>query len=129
MGTFAVRKVDEERQLVFGWSSVAVRKDGTTIVDSQDDQIAPKDLEEAVYSYVAFSGEANAMHEGPAVGVLVESLVVTPEKLEKMGLKSDALPQGWWTGFHIEDPATWAKVKQGTYTMFSIEGRAQREAA
>jgi len=124
-----VCKVDEERHLVFGWSSMAVRKDGAVVVDSQDDKIAPADLEEAVYSYVAFSGEANAMHDGPAVGQLVESLVVTPEKLEKMGLKSDALPQGWWTGFHVEDAKSWDAVKSGKYRMFSIEGRATREGA
>jgi hypothetical protein len=39
------------------------------------------------------------------------------------------LPQGWWVGFKIDDPGVWGKVKDGTYNMFSIEGRAERQEA
>jgi hypothetical protein len=51
----------------------------------------------------------------------------SPEKLEKLGLPTDALPTGWWVGFHVEDDAAWARVKDGTYKMFSIQGTALRE--
>ena len=43
-----------------------------------------------------------------------------------MGIPEGILPVGWWIGFKIEDEAAWAKVKDGTYSMFSIEGKAQR---
>jgi hypothetical protein len=47
-----------------------------------------------------------------------------------MGLVSKTAPHvGWWVGFHLEDPALFAKVKAGDYTMFSIEGRAERVEA
>jgi hypothetical protein len=38
-----------------------------------------------------------------------------------------ALPIAWWVGFKIEDDETWERVKNGTYQMFSIEGKATRE--
>jgi hypothetical protein len=43
-----------------------------------------------------------------------------------MGLPEDALPQGIWLGFRVNDE-TFAKVKSGDLKMFSIEGSAQRE--
>ena len=46
--------------------------------------------------------------------------------LEKLGLASDALPLGWWVGFQV-DPETFAKVKAGLYTMFSIQGKGTLE--
>ena len=119
-----IAKTDPDRQLVFGWANVAVRKNGSTVVDHDNEQIAPQDLEDAAYLYNLQFREANEMH-GPAVkGRLVESLVVTKEKLTAMGLASDALPQGWWVGFHV-DADTFAKVKAGVLNMFSIEGTAE----
>lgn len=121
-------KIDAARQLVFGWASVAVRKDGETIEDLQGDLIDPADLEDAAYEFVLHFGEANAEHAGETVGQLVESLVVTKEKLQALGLPGDALPQGWWVGFYIPDEPTWERVAAGHYRMFSIEGTGMREA-
>ena len=60
-------------------------------------------------------------------GKLVESCVFTAEKQRAMGLPEGILPVGWWIGFKIEDDEAWEKVKNGTYRMFSIEGKAFRE--
>ena len=60
-------------------------------------------------------------------GKLVESCVFTAEKQKAMGIPEGTLPIGWWIGFKIEDDAAWEKVKNGTYRMFSIEGKATRE--
>jgi len=123
--TFHVIKIDVEQRLAFGWASVAVRKDGETVVDSQQDIITPAELEQAAYEFVLKFREATEMHQGPTIGSLVESMVVTPEKLSALGLPQDALPLGWWVGFRLE-PETFAKVKDGTLRMFSIEGTAER---
>jgi cation transport regulator ChaB len=120
-------KIDAAQRLVFGWASVAIHKDGVPVEDLQGDLIDPDDLEEAAYAFNLDFREANAEHVGPVVGHLVESLVVTPAKLEAMGLSHDALPQGWWVGFHVPDDGAWARVAAGEYSMFSIEGTAQRE--
>lgn len=118
-------KIDNDEHLVFGWANVAVRKDGTEVVDSHDHHIPSEDLEYAAYVYVLKFREGDEMHTEEVKAHLVESFYVTPEKLEKMGLPSDSLPQGWWVGFYIEDDELWTRVKNGTYRMFSIAGVAQ----
>ena len=124
-----IAKVDEDRNLVFGWANVAVRKDGGQVVDFEDDMTDVQALEDAAYLFNLEFREANAgQHGSPVIGKLVESLVVTPEKLEAMGLDKAALPLGWWVGFLVDD-ATFGKVKKGQFKMFSIEGSALREAA
>lgn len=117
-------KVEDER-LVFGWANVAATVDGE-VVDAHSDTIEPATLEKAAYEYVLKFRDAGQMHSGGSVGRLVESFVVTPQKLVAMGLPGDALPQGWFVGFKIDDAGVWAKVKNGEYPMFSIQGRAKR---
>jgi hypothetical protein len=121
-----VVKVDDDNRLVFGWANVAIRKDGEQVTDSHDECIDPEDLENAAYLFNLEFRELNERHKGVSKGRLVESLAVTPEKLVAMGLAEDALPQGWWVGFYVEDDAAWEKVKKGEYSMFSIEGSATR---
>ena len=47
--------------------------------------------------------------------------------MKAMGIPEGILPVGWWIGFKVTDPEVWEKVKDGTYSMFSIEGEAVRE--
>jgi len=122
-------KLDEDNHLVFGWANVSIRKDGDTVVDSYNDVIEPDTLEAAAYVFNLNFRETGVMHKGASVGRLVESFFVTPEKLAKMNLPTDALPIGWWVGFHVEDDDVWEQVKKGTYSMFSIQGTAVRQEA
>lgn len=122
-----VCKIDEAQRLVFGWASVAVRKDGTALEDFQGDVIDAEELESAVYPFVLDFRKANGEHVGRTVGYLVESFVVTKAKLAAMGLAEDALPLGWWIGLHVPEDEPWQKVAAGTWAMFSIEGTAYRE--
>ena len=131
-GTFS--KLDEDKQLAFGWASVT-KINGTPVVDKQDDYIDLNDLEEAAYNYVRGSRIGGNMHkrsdsdDGPhQVSDMVESMVFTPEKIEAMGLPRD-FPQGWWVGYKIHDPETWSMVKKRERTGFSIHGRGIRKAA
>jgi hypothetical protein len=121
-----IQKVDEDRQLVFGWANVAIRKDGQEVVDSQGDSIGPEDLEDAAYLFNLSFRKSGEMHRGDSKGDLVESFVVTPAKLKALGLDGDALPLGWWVGFKVHDKDVFAKVKAGDYRMFSIQGKAKR---
>lgn len=124
-----VCKVDALRQYVFGWASVAVAKGGAQVEDLQGDLLDPEDLEDAAYQFALKFRGAGEMHEGDTIGQLIESVVFTPDKLEAMGLAPDALPQALWVGFHIPDAAIFAKVQDGTYGGFSIQGHAVREEA
>lgn len=123
---YKICKRDDERMLAFGWASVAVRKNGEVIEDWQGDIIEPDVLENAAYDYVRFSGDGGEMHERGGVAELVESVVFTRDKMEVMGIPEGILPVGWWIGFKVTDPEVWGKIKDGTYSMFSIEGEAER---
>lgn len=126
---FRLAKADEEKHLVFGWASIADRADGETIVDWQDDIIDIDELESAAYDFVQFYREGSEMHErgGHDIATLIESMVFTDDKLEKLNIPKGTLPHGWWVGFRVTDEAVWRKVKDGTYKMFSVEGEAIRE--
>ena len=126
---FEIFKSDPDKRLVFGWASISYTVDGEQLEDRQKDMIDPEDLEEAVYEYVLNFRDTGEEHI-PTMrkkGKLVESCVLTEEKQRAMGIPAGTLPIGWWIGFKIEDDDAWERVKNGTYRMFSIEGKANRE--
>lgn len=125
--TGKIAKADVDEHLVFGWASVTADEDGATIVDSDGDTIQISELERAAYEFVLFSREGGEMHERTGVAALVESMVFTPQKLAALGLPEKSLPSGWWIGMKVFDNDVWQKIKDGTYSMFSIGGRAIRE--
>jgi hypothetical protein len=124
---YQISKINEEQNLVFGFAYVSIEKDGQQVVDHSDEIIDPEDLEKAAYLFNLVYRESGVMHKGDPVGYLVESLAITPDKLEAMGLEKDSLPQGWWLGFHIPDNDIFKRVKNRELSMFSIQGTATRE--
>jgi hypothetical protein len=125
----SIAKVAPEKQLVFGWLSVAVDEDGELVEDLHEDEIPPDELEGAAYEFVLMHRNAGEMHEHTSgIGRLIESFCTTPEKLRAMGIPKGVLPEcGWWVGFKIDDPEVWTKIKSGEYSAFSIGGTAMRE--
>lgn len=126
-GEFA--KFDEDKHQVFGWASI-VSVDGEPVVDRQGDIIDPEAIEKAAYQYVLSNRKGGHQHrrvgEEPFhASDLIESFVLTPEKIEKMGLPEDT-PVGWWVGYKVHDDETWSKIKKGDVTGFSIHGRGKR---
>ena len=125
-GKFSITKSDSGRHLAFGWASIAIKNNGEVVKDWQEDIIEPAELENAAYGFVELYREGGEMHERGGAAVLVESVVFTKEKAEAMGIPEGILPTGWWIGFKVLDEDVWEKVKDGTYSMFSIEGTAER---
>lgn len=122
-----IAKVDNDRQIVFGWAYVAVEKNGDRVVDHSGEFMDVSTLEDAAYLFNLHFRKSGEMHEGDdIVGELIESVVFTPEKLEKLGLAHDALPLGWWVGFYIDDENIFGKIKSGQYQAFSIQGRGMK---
>jgi hypothetical protein len=126
-------KTDSERRQAFGWASV-VEVNGEPVVDLQGDFVTPDEIEKAAYSYVIKSRVGGHQHrrtddvhkdEPVKVGEMIESFVVTDEKVAKMGLP-ESMPRGWWVGFQYDDDDTWNKVKNREVTGFSIHGRGKR---
>lgn len=126
--SFSIFKTDDDKRLVFGWASISITVDGEQLEDRQKDIIDPEDLEEAAYEYVLNFRDTGEEHVSTMrkKGKLVESCVFTAEKQKAIGIPEGILPIGWWIGFKIEDDAAWERVKNGTYRMFSIEGKANR---
>ena len=105
---------------------MAITESGEQIEDWQEDMIDPEVLEDAAYQFVELYREGGEMHERGGAAVLIESMVFTEKKMETLGIPKGTLPVGWWIGFKVLDEEVWEKVKDGTYTMFSIEGEAER---
>lgn len=125
-GSVSIHKSNDEKRLAFGWANVSITAGGEEIVDWQEDMIDPEELENAAYRFVEFYREGGEMHERGGCAVLVESVVFTEEKMVAMGIEKGILPIGWWIGFHVTDDEVWEKIKSGEYSMFSIEGQAER---
>ena len=124
---YKILKSDDVKHLAFGWANVSVKVDGSQEPDLQGDMIDTDVLEEAAYAFVELYREGGEMHERGGVANLVESVVFTKEKMAAMGIPEGTVPEGWWIGFHVHDVDVWEKVKSGEYSMFSIEGIANRE--
>lgn len=123
---FYAKVLKAEERLVFGWASMSTDSSGQQIVDSEGDAIPIDELERAAYEFVFENRPGGEMHDKIGGAILIESVVFTQRKLELLGVEN--VPLGWWVGFKIVDDALWDKIKSGTYAMFSIGGRATREA-
>lgn len=129
-----VVKVDGDKQRVFGWLYVCRRKDGTIVVDHSGEIIKIETLEEASYGYVPNSRKAGNMHGKDSngnvipIGFCIECVCFTPEKKSAMGVPEGILPDGMWIGLQVTHAPTWLEFKSGKLRMFSLGGRARREA-
>lgn len=123
---FDIYKAREDEQLVSGWANVALDKDGNAPIDWQDDIIAPETLEKAAIQFMMEYRESGEMHKGNSKGTVVESIVFTKEKQQAIGIPEGTVPEGWFITVKVHDPDVFAKVKNGTYRMFSIQGTAKR---
>lgn len=123
-------KVDDEKRLVFGWASVIKDTQDKILLDRQDDFIDSEDeLEKAAYEYVLKSRDGGEMHIRKGVSTMVESVVLSKEKQEALGIPLGVVPIGWWVGFKVNDERVWGEVKKGGYVGFSVHGTGKREKA
>ena len=74
------------------------------------------------------------MHDQSKASSLVESFVVTPEKLDMLmkalgyeGAPPDFKGIGAWVGYKVHREDVWKRIKSGELSAFSIEGTADRE--
>lgn len=128
---FDVRKVDADKQEIFGWASVC-SVDGELVVDKQGDIIPVDEIEKGAYDFVQFSRDMGDMHNRLGTGRMIESMVFTKEKAA-CGVTATGddgkVIEGWWVGFHVIDPHAWAAIKSGQRPELSIGGRASWEEA
>lgn len=124
-----ISKIDNDKRLVFGWAQVAKDKDGKTVVDHDGDFIEDvSHLEDAAYDFVLKSRDGGVDHLRRGVSTLVESVMLTKEKQEAMGIPEGTVPEAWWIGFKVHDETVWKGVKEGRYKMFSVHGNGKRKS-
>lgn len=123
---FDITKSNSDEHLVSGWANVAVNADGSIPLDWQDDIIRPETLEKAAINFMMDYRGSGVMHQGDSKGVVVESIVFTKEKQACIGIPEGTIPEGWFITVKVLDPDVFAKVKDGTFRMFSIQGSAKR---
>lgn len=123
-----ISKIDKEHRNVFGWAYVTHDKDGNVVVDKSGEFVDEyEEIERAAYQFVVKHRAGDMDHTNQKTSEMIESMVFTPEKIEKMGLPKGVLPTGWWVGFHIEDDSLWDSVKKGERLAFSIHGKGTRK--
>tara|TARA_R110000824_G_scaffold229952_4_gene417551 strand:+ start:147 stop:1634 length:1488 start_codon:yes stop_codon:yes gene_type:complete len=121
-------KIEEDKQLVFGWANIIKTAEGMMLLDRQDDFIDDEnELEKAAYHYVLHSRDGGEMHLRKGVSTLVESVVLTDEKQRALGIPPNTVPTGWWIGFKVNDDSVWKQIKKGGYVGFSVHGTGRRE--
>lgn len=123
---FNVTKSKDDKGLVSGWASVAVNADGSIPLDWQDDVIPVEVLEKAAINFMLDYRDSGEMHKGLSKGIIVESIVFTKEKQAALGIPEGTVPEGWFITVKLLDPDVLEKVKDGTYKMFSIQGKIKR---
>lgn len=128
-----IQKLNEDERLAFGMVGVYTDDSGNLIFDHHDHGIEEHELEKGAYEYVTTARAADEMHDRLIDADLVESFVLTKSKraaLAKAGMGVDAEgPVLWWVGFKVKDDAVWSKVKDGTYSEFSLTGEAEEHDA
>lgn len=123
IGQEQVAKSDEQ-QMVWGWASVSTL-DGQLITDAQGDECDVIELQKAAHEFMQSSRVGKVMHAGRRKGYIADSIVFTKALQDALGI--DLGMEGWFVGYKVEDPDTWARVKKGELRAFSIGGLGNRE--
>lgn len=129
---FKVVKSDDAARIVIGYAVVCSIA-GADYFDLHADNIEQSDLFEAVADFQKSSRVADVMHDGPQVGEVIFSFVMTEEIAESVSMAwtekaaERGHGPGWLVGVHVADDDTYAKVRDGSLSCFSIAGTANRE--
>jgi hypothetical protein len=117
-----ILKIDDELQLVVGVALVAGE------VDSQGDIVDERELTKAAMR--SLGAMVKIDHAGAAVGRVVQSLALTPDVAEALGLTLPEDRAAWIVGLQVEDAAVWKRIKSGEIgSGLSIGGRGNRSIA
>jgi len=128
MTSFAISRISDEQQTVWGWASVIEDAHGHPIVDSQGDIILKQELQNAAHDFLLHSRDGGVMHEETGVASIVESLVTTPDTIAALfpGVAKGSIPVGWAVAFKVNNSEVWKRVKSGELAGFSIHGVGER---
>ena len=119
--TGEITKFDDEQRIAYGWFSV-IEEDGEPVLDAHNHVISEETLTKAVHKFVVDSRAGKVMHRGKRVADIVETLVLSNDVQDALGI--DLGKVGWFGAMKFRDEATWKLVKSGELPAFSIGGTA-----
>lgn len=122
---FTITQKSANGDLVFGYCSTVADTEGNLLIDDGRDMIPPYVIEDAAYEYNAKHRQSSVMHVLRGQGELIESVILTAEKRQAMGLEPG--PTAWWVGFRVTNPDTLAAIKSGELSEFSVGGWSQKK--
>lgn len=120
----------DEHNTIFGWAYARETKEGKQVVDSSGEFTKAEnfeDLELATYAYNLAYRQADRQHDLEPKGYLIESIVFTKEKMEKMGIPEGIIPEAVWMGFYFPDDQDYEEIKKMDHPMFSLYGSVTKE--
>lgn len=117
-------KVDEAKQIVYGWASVITEK-GIPVEDLQGDVIRPGELLKTTTDFMIEERVGKTNHAGDQTHMIVHSFPMTYELAKALGIETN--DEGWLVGCYVSDPETLEKVISGDLPCFSIGGMGQRK--
>lgn len=120
-----IAKLDLDRQMVWGWASVATKR-GVPVQDWQGDIVDILEVSKAAHDFMINQRMGGTMHKRMGTGTIVESIIF--DKALQDALRIDLGQEGWFIGVQVADKDTWEGVKSGKYAAFSIGGSGVREA-
>jgi len=109
--------------LVYGWALVT-KDGGEDVQDLQDDLVDGEEIRETAHAFIKGERVLGRMHTLMGVGEVVESVVLTKDIQDALGI--DLGVEGWFVGVHVTDDDTWSRVQKGELRMFSIGGTGER---
>ena len=121
---------DDSNHCLFGMAYVAKKLDGSQVYDHSGEFVKEEnfeDLENATYLFNLAYRDADIRHDCVAKGQLVESVVMTKEKQEAMGIPEGVVPLGVWMGYFFEKDEDWNEISKMESPMFSLYGSAIKE--
>lgn len=132
MATFKTRfdiiTKDKARRIVAGFAKVS-HVAGELVADTENDVVEVEELEKAAHRFFDVSRKGTAGHYTAKSLSFVGGMVITPEKLEAMGVPAEVAKNstsGLWVEARVDDPKVWKRVTSGELKAFSIEGFAER---
>jgi hypothetical protein len=103
-----------EKRIVYG---VVLRPD---VVDFHDDIMSAEEVEKAAHHWMATRGDIGLMHMGNALALPLESFIAPVDMTLENG---SVIKKGDWVmAVKIVCDVTWARVKNGEITGFSVGG-------
>lgn len=123
--------IDEEKQIITGPAMIPelrmYRSAGSIGLEEESMvYFTEESIRNAAAQFLAqdFTNSVTLQHESVTEGLtLRESWIVEDPKLDKYLLYGfSEMPKGtWFLSYDVNDPAIWAKIKDGTFAGFSIE--------